>query len=147
MAAYRIKFMKRLNTRRERATEPCAWSVNIRFARDFIRAMSAAKRRFERFCRVTNWRLKADYISVDERPLSDEKAQTLVGHWPSFLKSRMDMMQKNLAVGAQRIREFHYGGKWVGRRKNLRTAFTSRSLQQLRLPPSNLSFRRFHRHI
>ena len=49
MAAYRIRFMKRLNTRRERATEPCVWSINIRFARDSIRAVSAAKRRFERF--------------------------------------------------------------------------------------------------
>ena len=101
MAAYRIKFMKRLNTRRERATEPCVWSVNIRFARDFIRAVSAAKRRFERFAGVTNWRSKADYISVDARPLSGEEAQD-VGQWPSYLKSRMDIMQKNLAVASQK---------------------------------------------
>ena len=101
LAAYHIRFMKRLNTRWERATKSCVWSVNIRFARDPIRAALAAKRRFERLAGVANWRWKADYISVDERPLSDEKAQD-VGQWPPYLKSRMDIMQKNIAVGNPR---------------------------------------------
>ena len=101
MAAYYIRFMKRLNTRWERATKSCVWSVNIRFARDPIRAALAAKRRFERLAGVANWRWKADYISVDERPSSDEKAQD-VGQWPPYLKSRMDIMQKNIAVGNPR---------------------------------------------
>ena len=104
MAAYRIRFTKRLNTHRERATEPCVWSVDIRFARDFIRAVSAAKRRFGRFPGVAGWRSKADYISVDARPLSCEEAQD-VGQWPQYLKSRMDIMQKNVAVGAQTNRK------------------------------------------
>jgi hypothetical protein len=100
VAAYRIRFLKRLKTRRERATEPCVWSVNVRVARDFIRDLSAAKRRFERFVGVANGRSETDYISADARPLSGEKGQD-VGQWPSYLKFRMDMMQKNLAVGAQ----------------------------------------------
>ena len=75
MAAYRIRFMKRLNARRERAAEPCVWSVNIRIARDAIRAVSAAKRRFERLSGVANWRLKADYVNVEARPPSGNEAQ------------------------------------------------------------------------
>ncbi len=99
MAAYRIRFMKRLNARRERVAQSCVWATNIRIARDFIRAVWAAKRRFERFGRITNWRLKAGYISVDARPLPGEAQD--VGQWPPNLKSRMDIMQKNLPVGAQ----------------------------------------------
>jgi hypothetical protein len=100
VAAYRIRFMKKLNTGREHSGELCVWSINIRTARDAIRAVSAAKRRFERFAGVANWRLQADRIRVDARPLSGEKAQD-GGQWPSYLKSRMVMMQKNVAVGAQ----------------------------------------------
>ena len=100
MATYRIMFMKKLNTGRERSRELCVWSINIRIARDSIRAVSAAKRRFERFAGVANWRLQADRIRVDARPLSGEEAQ-VVDQWPSYLKSRMDIMQKTVAVGDQ----------------------------------------------
>jgi hypothetical protein len=111
VAAYRIMFMKKLNTDQERSTEPCVWSINIRIARDSVRAVSAAKRRFERFAGIANWRLRADYISVDARPLSGEKAHD-GGQWPSYLKSRMDIMQKNVAVGAEESNpRAHYGGK------------------------------------
>ena len=111
MAAYRIRFMKRLNARRERAAEPCVWSVNIRIARDAIRAVSAAKRRFERLSGVANWRLKADYVNVEARPPSGNEAQD-VGQWPAYLESRMDIMQKNVALGdraSNSIQESHDG--------------------------------------
>jgi hypothetical protein len=60
--------------------------------------VSAAKRLFGRFVGVTNWRSEADYISVDARPLSGEKAQD-VGQWPAYLESRMVIMQKNVGLG------------------------------------------------
>ena len=98
--------MKKLNTGREHSKEPCVWSINIRIARDSIRAVSAAKRRFERFAGVAHWRQHADRIRVDARPLSSEEAQ-VVGQWPSYLKARMDMMQKNVAVEDQDEAKVH----------------------------------------
>ena len=67
----------------------------INLARDAVRAVAAAKRRFERLENVTHWRLRADRMKVvslagqASRGLRDVGSARIV-HWRSYLESRMN---------------------------------------------------------
>ena len=64
MAAYHIKFIKTLSDENDHS-ETVYRSIVIRLARDAVRAVAAAKRRFERLERVTHWRLRADRMKIE----------------------------------------------------------------------------------
>ena len=64
MAAYHIKFIKTLSDENDHS-ETVYRSIVIRLARDAVRAVAAAKRRFERLESVTHWRLRADRMKIE----------------------------------------------------------------------------------
>ena len=64
MAAYHIKFIKTLSDENDHS-ETVYRSIVIRLARDAVRAVAAAKRRFERLERITHWRLRADRMKIE----------------------------------------------------------------------------------
>ena len=100
MAAYHIKFIKTVSDENDHS-ETVYRSIVIRLARDVVRAVAAAKRRFERLERVTHWRLRADRMKI-EAPAGrvtkgfDGIAPARSGHWRSYLESRMNSMKKSL---------------------------------------------------
>ncbi len=63
MAAYHIKFIKTLSDENDQS-ETVYRSIVIRMAHDAVRAMAAAKRRFERLEKVTHWRLRLLKIEI-----------------------------------------------------------------------------------
>jgi hypothetical protein len=65
-------------------------------AHDDIRAVSAAKRRFERPERVPNWRVRADRMKIDILTYPDtcdlhEGAPARTGHWQSFMGLKVNV--------------------------------------------------------
>jgi hypothetical protein len=98
MAAYHIRFIKKLS---DDHSETVYRSIVIRLARDAVRAVAAAKRRFERLEGITHWRLRADRMKI-ESPTGqatngfDGVAPARPGHWRSYLDSRMNSMKKSL---------------------------------------------------
>ncbi len=100
MAAYHIKFIKTLSHEND-DSETVYRSIIIRLARDAVRAVSAAKRRFERLEKVTHWRLRADRMKVLSPTGQAAKGfggvgSARFGHWRTYLESRMNSMKKNL---------------------------------------------------
>ena len=100
MAAYHIKFIKTLSDENDHS-ETVYRSIVIRLARDVVRAVAAAKRRFERLEKVTHWRLRADRMKI-ESPTGqvtkgfDGVGRHESGHWRSYLELRMNSMKKSL---------------------------------------------------
>lgn len=94
MAAYHIKFIKTVSDENAHS-ETVIRSMVINLARDAVRAVAAAKRRFERLENVTHWRLRADRMKVvslagqASRGLRDV-GSARIGHWRSYLESRMN---------------------------------------------------------
>ena len=100
MAAYHIKFIKTLSDENDRS-ETVYRSIVIRLARDVVRAVAAAKRRFERLEKVTHWRLRADRMKIKSLTGQatrgfDRIGPARIGHWRSYLESRMNSMKKSL---------------------------------------------------
>ena len=97
MAAYHIKFIKTLSDENDHS-ETVYRSIVIRLARDVVRAVAAAKRWFERLESITHWRLRADRMRI-ESPTGqgfDRIGVARIGHWRSYLESRMNSMKKSL---------------------------------------------------
>ena len=100
MAAYYIKFIKTLSDGKDHS-ETVYRSIVIRLARDAMRAVTAAKRRFERLENVAHWRLRADRMVI-KSPTGqatngfDGVASARSGHWRYLLESRMNSMKKCL---------------------------------------------------
>ena len=93
MAAYHIKFIKTVSDENAHS-ETVIRSMVINLARDAVRAVAAAKRRFERLENVTHWRLRADRMKVvlagqASRGMRDV-GSARIGHWRSYLESRMN---------------------------------------------------------
>ena len=78
MAAYHIKFIKTLSHEYDHS-ETVYRSIIIRLARDAVRAVSAAKRRFERLEKITHWRWRADRMKI-EPPAGRLAAMLLARH-------------------------------------------------------------------
>jgi len=99
MAAYHIKFIKTLSDENDRS-ETVYRSIVIRLARDVVRAVAAAKRRFERLEKVTHWRLRADRMKIlsptgQATRGFDGVCSARIGHWRTYLESRMSSMEKS----------------------------------------------------
>ena len=62
--SYRVSFFKALLSSDGHQFRCLQQSIVIRRARNVERAVEAAKRRFERRCRVTDWRLYADGVEL-----------------------------------------------------------------------------------
>ena len=100
MAAYHIKFIKTLSDENDQS-ETVYRSIVIRMAHDAVRAMAAAKRRFERLEKVTHWRLRADRMKIESLTGQatkgfDRIGPARIGHWRSYLESKMNSMKKSL---------------------------------------------------
>ena len=63
--SYRVSFFKALLSSDGHQFRCLQQSIVIRRARSVERAVEAAKRRFERRCRVTDWRLYADGVELE----------------------------------------------------------------------------------
>jgi hypothetical protein len=63
--SYRVSFFKALLSSDGHQFRCLQQSIVIRRARNVERAVEAAKRRFERRCRVTDWRLCADGVELE----------------------------------------------------------------------------------
>jgi hypothetical protein len=63
--SYRVSFFKELLSSDGHHFRCLQQSIVIRRARSVERAVEAAKRRFERRCRVTDWRLYADGVELE----------------------------------------------------------------------------------
>ena len=63
--SYRVSFFKALLSSDGHQFQCLQQSIVIRRARSVERAVEAAKRRFERRCRVTDWRLYADGVELE----------------------------------------------------------------------------------
>jgi len=63
--SYRVSFFKALLSSDGHQFRCLQQSIVIRRARNVERAVEAAKRRFERRCRVTDWRLYADGVELE----------------------------------------------------------------------------------
>ena len=63
--SYRVGFFKALLSSDGHQFRCLQQSIVIRRARSVERAVEAAKRRFERRCRVTDWRLYADGVELE----------------------------------------------------------------------------------
>jgi hypothetical protein len=63
--SYRVSFFKALLSSDGHQLRCLQQSIVIRRARSVERAVEAAKRRFERRCRVTDWRLYADGVELE----------------------------------------------------------------------------------
>ena len=100
MAAYHIKFIKTLSDENDHS-ETVYRSIVIRLARDVVRAVAAAKRRFERLENITHWRLRADRMKIESLTVHttsgfDRIGPARFGHWRSYLEWRMNSMKKSL---------------------------------------------------
>ena len=62
---YRVSFFKNLLCLDGRASRCLQQSIVIRRAKSVDRAVEAAKRRYERLCEVTDWRLHADGVELE----------------------------------------------------------------------------------
>jgi hypothetical protein len=95
-----MKFIKTLSDENDHS-ETVYRSIVIRLAGDAVRAMAAAKRRFERLESITHWRLRADRMKIASptgQPTRgfDGVGSARIGHRLSYLESRMDSMKKSL---------------------------------------------------
>jgi hypothetical protein len=98
VAAYRIKFMKKLADGPNQP-ETIYRSIIIRLARDSVRAVAAAKRRFERRECITHWRVHADRMKIEPLTYPDTSEFHTAPpdrQWRSFIEFRMNTMEKNL---------------------------------------------------
>jgi hypothetical protein len=100
VAAYHIKFIKTLSDENDHS-ETVYRSIVIRLARDAVRAVAAAKRRFERLESITHWRLRADRMKIESLTVQATKGfdgvgSERIGHWRSYLEARMNSMKKSL---------------------------------------------------
>ena len=100
MAAYHIRFIKTLKDEDDHSATVYG-SIIIRLARDVVRAVAAAKRRFERLESITHWRLRADRMKIESLTVQatrgfDRTGAARIGHWRSYLESRMNSMKKSL---------------------------------------------------
>jgi hypothetical protein len=66
MSAYRVTFVRKLTNVRGEPAQAEYRAIGIELARDPERAVAAAKKRFARLEGVTHWRLRADYVDIDE---------------------------------------------------------------------------------
>jgi hypothetical protein len=66
MQAYRITFSNNLTNDSGHCFCCCQRAIEIRAAKTRDRAIEAAKRRFERREGVSDWRIRAEYIGVEE---------------------------------------------------------------------------------
>jgi len=66
MSAYRVTFLRKLRNVRGEPVQAEYRAIGIRVAREPERAVAAAKKRFARLEGVTHWRLRADYVDIDE---------------------------------------------------------------------------------
>ena len=98
MPAYHFKFMKKSDG--DDSSQKVYRSIVIHLARDGVRAVAAAKRRFERLESITHWRLRADRMKI-KSPTGqatkgfDHNGPAPIGHWRTYLASRMDSMKKS----------------------------------------------------
>ena len=67
---YRVSFFKNLLSCDGHACKCLQQSIMIRRAKSIDRAVEAAKRRYERLCQVTDWRLYADGLELEIDPTS-----------------------------------------------------------------------------
>ena len=89
MPAYHIKFMKKSD--RNDRSEKVYRTIGIGLARDAVRAVAAAKRRFERLENITHWRLRADRMKINSPTGQatkgfDRNGPAPIGHWRTYLK-------------------------------------------------------------
>jgi hypothetical protein len=63
--SYRVSFFKELLSSDGHHFRCLQQSIVIRRARSDERAVEAAKRRFERLCHVTDWKLYADGVELE----------------------------------------------------------------------------------
>jgi hypothetical protein len=66
MQAYRITFSNNLTNDSGHCFCCCQRVIEIRAAKTRDRAIAAAKRRFERREGVSDWRIRAEYVGVEE---------------------------------------------------------------------------------
>ena len=62
---YRVSFFKKLLSFDGCASKHLQQSIVIRHAKSVDRALEAAKHRYERLCRVADWRLGADGVELE----------------------------------------------------------------------------------
>jgi hypothetical protein len=65
MSRYRVSFFKNLLSSDGHQFRCLQQSIVIRRARSVDRAIEAAKRRFERYCHLADWKLHADGVELE----------------------------------------------------------------------------------
>jgi hypothetical protein len=100
MPAYHFKFMKKSDG--DDSSQRVYRSIVIHLARDGVRAVAAAKRRFERLESITHWRLRADRMKIESpagqatKGFNRNGPARRIGYWRTYLESRMNSMKKSL---------------------------------------------------
>lgn len=64
MARYQVSFFKHLLSSNGHPAKALQGTVEVRHAKSMERAVTAAKRRFERRCELPHWSLHADTLEV-----------------------------------------------------------------------------------
>jgi hypothetical protein len=99
LSAYRIRFFKTVPDHDGTPLKMCCRTIDIGFARRADRAVEAAKHHFERSEGIANWSLNADSVEIEALSVAsvwegDKTVAGSIGHWPTYLASRMRVMDR-----------------------------------------------------
>lgn len=107
MTHYRASFFKNLLSSDGRPFKCLQQAIEIRHAKNAVRAVEAAKRRYERRHYVSDWTLYADIIEleidgtrVDFRSMCAEEASLASSHPTTRTFSRRERSHKAKSAGA-----------------------------------------------